>query len=179
MRWFNWLGVALQVVGLLGAMLLLARLRETVTGREVVPLRWVRVGWQRLRALARRLLRRRPPTVTLEPDSLVTEMRMGSPVLTQNHAPMPAGLAVDARVAWLDGYVRELERRHNDLSVEVGRQASAQDDAVRATRDYAESEIRQAVEDVRAEVRQLVGKDVGWEIVSLAVVAVGVVLAAV
>ena len=66
----------------------------------------------------------------------------------------------------------------NDLSSEVWRQASAPDDAVRATRDYAEKQIREAVEDVRTEVRKLVGQDVGWEIFWLAVVAVGVVLAA-
>jgi len=60
----------------------------------------------------------------------------------------------------------------------VWRQAAAQDDAVRATRDYAEKQIREAVEDVRTEVRKVVGQDVGWEIFGLAVVAVGVVLAA-
>jgi hypothetical protein len=36
----HWFGVALQVVGLLGAMALLLRLRERVTGGEVVPLSW-------------------------------------------------------------------------------------------------------------------------------------------
>jgi hypothetical protein len=36
MCWFNWLGVGLQVVGLLGAMYLLARLRERVVSRGVV-----------------------------------------------------------------------------------------------------------------------------------------------
>jgi hypothetical protein len=60
----------------------------------------------------------------------------------------------------------------------VWRQASAQEDAVKATRDYAEKQIREAVEDVRSEVRTVVGKDVGWEIVSLAAVAIGVVVAA-
>ena len=57
-----------------------------------------------------------------------------------------------------------MESKLNNLSSEVWRQASAQDDAIRATRDYAEKQIREAVEDVRTEVRKLVGQDVGWEI---------------
>jgi tetrahydromethanopterin S-methyltransferase subunit G len=91
---------------------------------------------------------------------------------------MPDGLALPDQVAWVSDYVREVESKVNNLSSEVWRQASAQDDAVKATRDYAEKQIREAVEDVRSEVRTVVGKDVGWEIVSLAAVAVGVVVAA-
>jgi tetrahydromethanopterin S-methyltransferase subunit G len=71
-----------------------------------------------------------------------------------------------------------VEGKHNDLSSKVWHLANAQEDAVKATRDYAEKEIRQEVNAARSEVRQLVGKDVGWEIVSLAAVAIGVVMAA-
>jgi tetrahydromethanopterin S-methyltransferase subunit G len=92
---------------------------------------------------------------------------------------MPGGLALADQIAWVNDYVHDLEHRHEDLSTEVWRQTSAQDDAVKAARDHAENEIRKAVEDVRAEVRQLVGQDVGWEIRFLVVVAVGVVLTAV
>jgi len=46
-----------------------------------------------------------------------------------------------------------VESKLNNLSSEVWRQASAQDDAIRATRDYAEKQIREAVEDVRTEVQ--------------------------
>jgi tetrahydromethanopterin S-methyltransferase subunit G len=92
---------------------------------------------------------------------------------------MPDGFSLTEQVAWIDDYVRHVENKVNDLSSEVWRQARAQDDAVKATRDYAENEISKAVADVRFEVRQLVGQDVGWEIGFLAAVAVGVVLAAV
>jgi hypothetical protein len=68
-----------------------------------------------------------------------------------------------------------VESKLNNLSSEVWRQASAQDDAIRATRDYAEKQIREAVEDVRTEVRKLVGQDVGWEIrADVATIADGV-----
>jgi tetrahydromethanopterin S-methyltransferase subunit G len=176
MSWVNWLGVALQVVGLLGAMLLLARLRETVTGHEVWLLHQVRAAWRWLRV---HVLRRKPPTqyVHAQPAQVGVYAGRAHGVTTQG--PIPAGLVVTDQVAWLDGYVRDVERKVNDLSSEVSRQASAQDDAVKSARDYAENQIGQAVEDVRSEVRQLVGKDVGWEVVSLALVAVGVVLAAV
>jgi hypothetical protein len=178
MQWFNWLGVGLEVVGLLGAMYLLARLKETVTGRQVMVLRWVRVGWSHVLAFVRRLLRRRPApiTINLEPATLRLE---ASPLgVTRSYPLMPDGLTVEARVAWLYDFVRDLESRHNDLTVEVVRQASVQRDAVQAVRADAQKEIRQAVDEARVEVRKLVGQDVGWEIWWLAVVVAGVVLSA-
>jgi hypothetical protein len=57
-----------------------------------------------------------------------------------------------------------VERKVNELSSGVWRQAHAQDDAVKATREHAEKEISKAVADVRSEILQLVGQDVGWEI---------------
>ena len=176
MQWLNWLGIGLQVVGLLGAMLLLARLRETVTGREVVPLSWGREGRRWLRV---HVLRRKPPTQYAHAQAAQAYGFAGTAHAATTRRAMPGGLALTDQVAWLDGYLRDVESKVNDLSSEVWHQASAQDDAVNAARDYAEKEIRGAVEDVRAEVRQLVGKDVGWEIVSLLVVAVGVVLSVV
>jgi tetrahydromethanopterin S-methyltransferase subunit G len=181
MRWFNWLGVALQVVGLLGAMLLLARLRETITGREGALLRWGRASWRRLGGLTLRLLGRTPPRPSAYGHAHTAEGIgfAGAAHGVTTWGPMPDGFSLTEQVAWIDDYVRHVENKVNDLSSEVWRQARAQDDAVKATRDYAENEISKAVADVRFEVRQLVGQDVGWEIGFLAAVAVGVVLAAV
>jgi tetrahydromethanopterin S-methyltransferase subunit G len=91
---------------------------------------------------------------------------------------MPEGLAVDAQIAWVLDYVRAVEHKHNDLSSKVWRQANEQEDAVKAARDHAEKEISKAVDTARAEFRRLVGQDIGWEIVSLAAVAIGVVMTA-
>lgn len=158
---------------------MLARLKETVSGRQVMVLRWVRVGWWHLRAFAFRLLRRRPARITIDLEPATLNLDAPPLGVTRGYPPMPDGLTVEAQVAWLDDYVRDLESRHNDLSVEVGRQASIQRDAVQAVRADAQREIRQAVDEARAEIRQLVGQDVGWEMGWLAVVAVGAVLSAV
>jgi tetrahydromethanopterin S-methyltransferase subunit G len=91
---------------------------------------------------------------------------------------MPEGLAVDAQIAWIADHVRDLEHKHNDLSTEVWRQANDQEDAVKAARNHAEREISKAVGEARSEFRQLVGQDVGWEIGTLLLVAIGVVMAA-
>jgi tetrahydromethanopterin S-methyltransferase subunit G len=181
MRWFNWLGVAVQVLGLLGAMFLLARLRETVTGREGALLRWGRASWRRLRNLTLRLLGHTPPPPTVRAHAGVAQ---GFGSLTAeahgvtNIGPMPGGLALSDQVAYVDERVRQVEHKVNDLWSKVWRQANAQDNAVKAAREYAENEISKAVTDVRSEIRQLVGQDVGWEIGFLAAVAVGLVLAA-
>jgi tetrahydromethanopterin S-methyltransferase subunit G len=177
MCWFNWLGVGLQVVGLLGAMYLLARLHETVTGRQVIPLRWVRTAWRRPRTLALRLLGRKPPSIQGRAGLFEEGDFMRAHGVT-TRGPMPDGLAVDAQVAWVVDYVRAVESEHNDLSSKVWHLANAQEDAVKATRDFAEKEIRQAVNTARSEFRQLVGQDIGREIVSLVAVAIGVVMAA-
>jgi tetrahydromethanopterin S-methyltransferase subunit G len=180
MCWVNWLGVGLQVLGLAGAMVLLGRLRETVTGQEGALLRWSRAAWRWLRVGKAWLLRRPAPrpSVHAHAQTAMAAGFAGGAHGVTTRGGMPNDLAVTDQVAWVTDYVRDLEHRHNELASEVRRQASAQDDAVKAARDHAETEIRQAVEDVRTEVRQLVGKDVGLEIGFLAVVVVGVVLAA-
>jgi tetrahydromethanopterin S-methyltransferase subunit G len=178
MCWFNWFGIGLQVVGLLGAMYLLARLHETVTGHQVIALRWIRTAWRHVRVFTLRLLGRRPGPVTVEAEPATIKLSAVPVGVTTTQAPMPDGLAVHAQIAWLENYVRSVEARHNDLSLEVRRQANAQDDAVRAARSHAEREISKAVDEARSEFRRLVGQDIGWEIVYLTTVAIGVVMAA-
>jgi tetrahydromethanopterin S-methyltransferase subunit G len=176
MEWYNLLGVALQVAGVLGAMYLLGRLHEEVTGRQVLllhPVQTVRAvrGWLRVR-----VLRRAPPAGYV--DARTAQVKVG-PGRAHGVAPpvaMPDGLALPDQVAWVSDYVRGVESKVNDLSTVVWRQAGAQDDAVKAVRDDAKKQIREAVEDVRSEVRKLSGSNVGWEIASLFVVVVGVVL---
>jgi tetrahydromethanopterin S-methyltransferase subunit G len=173
-RWFNWLGVGMQVVGLIGAIYLLARLKEDVTRRQVLVLHWLR----RLRIIALRLVGRTPA-----PHEVRAGISLGLGFQGRAHGvatrgPMPDGLGLDGRVAWVEEYVRDLERKHNELSSEVWRQAGAQEASVRDARRHAEEEISKAVADVRSEVRQLIGQDVGWEILALFVIVVGIALAA-
>lgn len=178
MTWVNCAGVVLQVVGLFLAMFLLARLRETVTGHEVAPLRWGRLAWRRLRRLGRWMLCRKPTTHVLQLGGTSSGKSTLSAQATVTRGPMPPELGSAEQVAWLEQFIRDVERRHNELSAEIGRQVAALNAADDTTRRHAEQLMRQAVEDVRTEFRTLVGNDVGWEAFSLVLVAVGVIMAA-
>lgn len=186
MKAYNWLGVGLQLVGVVVAMILLAGLHETVTGREVVLLRGgraarshLRSGALRLRSAALRLMGRTPaPTnIVLGTAELTVSAGTLKAHGVTTRGPMPDG-PVGARITWLDDYVRQVERKVNDLSSEVWQQASDHERALSATRDIAAKEISEAVETARSWVLELVGRDVGWEIGALGAVAVGTILAA-
>ncbi len=91
---------------------------------------------------------------------------------------MPEELTTEGQIAWLVEWVRDLEKSLNALSTEVGRHERERNDRVAAARKHADDLMREAVEDARADVRRLVGSRMGWEWLSLVLIAAGVVLAA-
>jgi hypothetical protein len=168
---YRYLGMGLQVGGLIAAGWLLVRLREHITGRGA----WPRTAWRRMASWLRRLwarVRRRPVNAIVRAGGAHGSVSVsGTARATKMTGAMPNGLTVAQQISWLDQFVRDLEDRHNDLHAEVGRESAERNRAVREVRNA----MREAVEDVRREFRELIGRDVGWEILALGAIAVGVV----
>jgi hypothetical protein len=178
MSGLNWVGVLMQVVGLVLAMFLLLRLRELVTGRAVV-VPWGRIARRKFSEFARRVLRRPPPSRVIDMGASGLGVMTASGHVTVTRGAMPAELSLEERVQHLDSFVRDLEGRSNALDTEIHNLKATVDAEVGKVRKYAEQRVNEAVDQVRAEFRLLVGQDIAWEVLSLVLVAVGVVLAVV
>lgn len=177
MTWVNCVGVGLQVFGLVWAMYLPLRLREVITQTEVLPLRQLRTVRTEVDRLWRRLRRRPPATheVTLTAtQSQWAALALRIPRPTMGSRPVDASL--EEQLVWLEGCVRDVEQRHNQLLDDVGVIIGTVESKVR---EHTEVQIREAATELRAELGALQVRDVYSEVASLALIAVGVVLAVV
>ncbi len=172
----NWVGLVLQVVGLLLAAWLLGRLHEEVKPTKLRVFRWGRSARASVVTFYRRLFRRPGKTTIVEPFTIRATTSLGAPHVTTGRGPLPAGSA-EEQIKWLDDFVHDIETKHNELSKKVWELTGTLNNEVSATREYAKERIGTAVDEARADFRSVVGKDLGWEVVSLVMIAVGVVLA--
>ena len=99
--------------------------------------------------------------------------------IVSTYGPRPVGATLENQVEWLERFTRDVERRHNQLDGEVGEVRATIGRSVAEVRKYAAKRIAEAVDDARQDFRRTVGQDLGREVLSLAVVALGVVRAAI
>jgi hypothetical protein len=174
----NCVGVVLQVLGLVLGMWLLGRLHVSVTRRELRVFGWGRSAGSNIARFFHWLFRRpgKKAMVYIEgADTAIGDV--GVPHVTTGRGPLPAGSA-EERIKWLDDFVHDVDAKHNELSRQVWELTGTLNQEVSALRQYAEERIDKAVDAARADFRALVGKDLGWEVVSLGMIALGVLLAA-
>jgi hypothetical protein len=167
MTFVRWLGLALQIIGLVLGAVLLVRLKEKVTGRAAA----VRLWWNRLVGRLRRLLRisRDVHATAGAAIGAGAVMRARGRVTSGER---PKGLTDPERIDWLYENFRDLEQRYGALFDEVGRESRERDEAIAKVR----AAIAQEAEAARTDFRNLIGADLNWELLAFGFIIAGTVL---